>query len=264
VSFYGFVSLFPLLLLAAAIAGLALGSDGEEVVQELVDDNIPELKLDVSPFFASAGTLSVVGAGILISTGLSWVDATRAAVRSMWRLDDQPGNFAVRKAYDLVALLGLGLLLLASWGASVGLSQLADHLLGFAGIDGSWHSAALQVVSIVLAVAVSAVMFAYLLSGLPRVRIPTAQLVWVTLLGGAVFEVLRQVLVGFVVRSADREAYVTLGIALPLAILAWIYVVTRLLMFMAALSAESASGVDETDDVNADRSSSAHPAEDGA
>lgn len=260
VSFYGFVSLFPLLLLSAAITTIFLGDDGEEVVQEVVDDNIPGLNLDVTPFFESAGTLGIVGAAVLMFTGLSWVDATRAAVRSMWRLDDQPGNLVVRKAIDLLALIGLGALLILSWAASVVLSHLTEQLLDLLRLDGSWEKSFLQVVSLVLAVAVSALLFAYMLSGLPRIRIEPKHLLLVSLLGGVSFEVLRQVLVGFVVGSADRDAYATLGIGLPLAMLAWIYVVTRLLMFLAALSAESAERHEGDADVSGDEPSSGPPA----
>lgn len=239
-SFYGFISLFPLLLLGAAAASLLAPENGEQVAQDLIDDNIPGLEFSVAPFFDNAGTLSIIGAATLLYTGLGWVDCARAAVRSMWQLDDQPGNLVVRKAIDVVALAGLGILTLASFAVSVGLSELAEQVLDFVGISGSWGKALLFVVSAALGILVTSVLFAYMLSGLPRIRMPLTHLAWISLLGGVAFEVLRRFLVGFVTGAAARNAYA--AFAVPLALLAWIYVVTRLLMSLAAITAEANKG----------------------
>lgn len=245
VAFYGFVALFPLLLLLAAVASMLSREDGKEIVQDLVDDNLPGLKFDVSPFFAHANTLTLISAVALLWTGLAWVDAVRAAVRSMWELDDQPGNVVVRKALDLLTLVGLGVLVLLSFGASVALSYVSGQVLDFVGIEGGWGNAALQVVSVVLSVAVTAVLFAYLLSGMPRIVVEARHLWWVALSGAVAFELLRRLLVGFITGPASRDAYA--AFAVPLALLAWIYVISRLLMLLAAINAEVAS-TDQSDE----------------
>lgn len=238
VTFYGFISLFPLLVLAAAVASAIAGPDGIETVQDLVDENLPGVKVEVQTFFDNAGTIGVIGAATLLITGLGWVDATRAAVRSMWGIEDQPGNVVVRKAGDFAALAALGVLLAVSWGVSVVIGGLTEEVLEFVGIGGGFGRAVLWVVGAVVSVAVSAAMFAFLLAGLPRIPMGTGNLVIAAISGAAVFEVLKQFLVGFVVGTAAQSTYA--AFAAPLALLAWIYLVTRLLMFLAALTAETA------------------------
>lgn len=238
-SFYGFVSLFPLLVLGASIVSAIAGDSGVETMQDVVDENLPGLEIKVEEFHRNAGAIGVVGAVTLLFTGLGWVDGVRAAVRSMWRLDDEPGNMVVRKALDFVALVGLGLLIVISWGASVLLGHWAEELLDQLGLGGAGGTLALRAVTGALSVAVSALLFGYLLAGLPRIVVPPRVLAVAAVLGAVVFELLKQFLVQYVAGPAARGSYAAFGV--PLAMLAWIYLVTRLLMLLAALTAESAA-----------------------
>nr|WP_246400632.1 YihY/virulence factor BrkB family protein [Jiangella mangrovi] len=235
-SFYGFVSLFPLLVLSAAIVSAVAGPSGVERVQDIVNENLPGLNVNVSTFHENAGTVGVIGALVLLFTGLGWVDSVRAAVRSMWGLDDQPGNIVVRKAWDIAVLAGLGLLILVSSGASVVLISFAGDVLDWLGFgSGGWL---LRLISGLVSVGASTALFAYLLAGLPRIVVPWRNLAVVSLLSAVVFEALKQFLVQYVVGTATQNSYA--AFATPLAMLAWIYLVTRLLMVAAAITAESA------------------------
>lgn len=237
-SFYGFVSLFPLLVLSAAIASQVAGSSGLETVQNLVNDNFPDLGIDVRDFHRQAGALGLISAVLLLYSGLRWVDAVRAAVRSMWGMDDQPGNFFVRKLLDVAALAGLGLLIALSWGATVVVRRMARQMLDWVGVEGSGAEPVLETISWLLSLGVNTVLFAYLLAGLPRIRVPVKGQVLTALLGALLFELLKTFLVEYVIGPANDNRYATF--AAPLAVMAWIYIVTRLLMVLAALTAESA------------------------
>lgn len=237
-SFYGFVSLFPLLVLGAAVASWAAGDTGVETLQEIVDENLPDLGLSVETFHANAGRLGVIGAAALLYTGLGWVDSMRAAVRSMWQLDDRPGNLLSRKAIDVLVLIGLAVLIGVSWVLSTLLGELAGDVVALAGFDGTAATVALQVVAGILSIAVSSVLFGYLIAGLPRIPIPARVLLPAALFGGVVFEVLKQLLVVYISGPASRSIYA--AFAAPLLLIAWIYLLTRLLMFISALTAEAA------------------------
>lgn len=243
-SFYGFVSLFPLVLLAAAVASAVAGSSGIQTVQDLVDENLPGFGsgsgngIDVAGIYRNSGTLGVIGGVSLLYTGLRWVDSIRAAVRSMWRIEDKPGNIVTRKLFDLLALGGLGILLMLSWGTSVVLRRMARTLLDWMDVGGASGAGSLEVVSWVLSIGVNTLLFSYLLAGLPRIIVPARNLLLAALLGAGVFEVLKTFLVEYVVGPASNSAYA--AFATPLAMLAWIYLVTRLLMLLAALTVESA------------------------
>lgn len=247
VAFFGFVSLFPLLVIGAAIMSAVFGPAGVDTVQDLINEYLPGFgtgsgrdgaAIDVARFYENSATIGVVGAVTLLITGLGWVDATRAAVRWMWKLDDKPGNLVVRKLVDAAALVGLGVLIIVSSSASALVGQFTSTVLEWASIEGSVGRWTLRAVAFVVAIGMSTLLFAYLLSGLPRIRAPWRELVWVSVLGGVTFEVLRQFLLGFVAGPASRNAYA--AFAAPLALLAWIYVITRVLMLLAALMAQAA------------------------
>ncbi len=251
-SFYGFLSLFPLVLLSAVFASSIAGTSGIQTVQDLVDENLPGFGsrsgtgIDVASFYENSGTLGVIGGVTLVYTGLRWVDSIRAAVRSMWRMEDKPGNIITRKFFDLVALAGLGLLLAISWGTSVVLRHAARWLLDSMGFDGAAGAGAIEAISWVLSIGVNTMLFSYLLAGLPRIIVPPRNLLLTALFGAVVFEVLKTFLVSYVVGPASNSAYA--AFATPLAMMAWIYLVTRLLMVLAALTVESAIDQLEAED----------------
>ncbi|NED99575.1 YihY/virulence factor BrkB family protein [Phytoactinopolyspora halotolerans] len=236
-SFYGFSSLFPLLALSAAIASTVAGDSGVETVQNLVDDNFPEMGLDVSAFRRRAGAVGAVGALLLMYSGLRWVDAMRAAVRSMWGMDDQPGNVVVRKLLDAASLAGLGVLLAISWGASVVVRRFTRDLLDWLGVEGLGAQGTLEALSWVLSIAVNAMIFAYLLAGLPRILVPARLQAMTALVGAVIFEILKTFLVEYVAGPGSQSYG---AFATPLIVIGWIYIVTRLLMVLAAVTAESA------------------------
>jgi membrane protein len=239
VSFYGFISVFPLLALSGSVVLQVLGPDGVETLQEIVDESLPGLEINVSAIANNAGTIGLIGAVTLLWTGLAWVDATRASVRSMWRLDDAPGNFVTRKLIDLLALLGLGVVLLVSWGGTVVVTTATDEALGLIGADGEPGRWVSRLIGLALALASSAVLFGYLLAGLPRIGIPFRVLLPAAVLGGLVFELLKQLIAQFAVLAAPNSTYA--AFAVPLALIGWIYIVTRLLMLLAASTAEWAA-----------------------
>ncbi len=256
-TFYGFISLFPLLVLAAAVASGIAGQSGVDAVQDVVDENLPGFDLDVNQFYENAGTISVIGTAALLITGLGWVDAIRAAVRLMWNLDDRPGNLVTRKLADAAALVGLGLLMSLSWATSGLVTWFAEEVVAVTGIEGSAGRFLLAALGVVLSILANLLMFVYLLTGLPRLRIPREQLVLAASVGAVVVEALRQILVGYVGGPAARNTYA--AFATPLALVAWIYLVTRVLMFLAAMSAESVAGVVDAED-GARGASGCHPA----
>jgi len=222
VSFFGFVSLFPLLLIAVAIGLWVLGDEAIGNIQSLVDENLPSAGINIAGIRDSAGSLGIIGFVSLLFTGLGWVNATRAAVRLMWELPDKPGNPIVLKLIDLAALAGLGIILAVSVGVSSVAQTVVDQVL----------------IGYVVAGLTSAVLFGYLLSGFPRIAVPRDVLIKAAIAGGVIFELLKNFLIGLVADTDSGARAAFTAFAAPLALLAWIYLVTRLLMFLAAYTAE--------------------------
>lgn len=239
VTFYGFLSIFPILVLAFSVALRVVGADGVARLEEFIEGYVPGIadQLALQRVRSSASSLQVVGAVTLLVTGLGWVDATRASVRSMWGLPDKDGNLVVRKLVDLLALAGLGALVALSLAASTWVSGAGERLLERLGVADSQAGVVLTVVlAQALALLTASLLVAYILAGLPRIRVPVRVLLPAALVGGVALEVLKRLLIGYISGFASNNTYGAFGV--PVALLVWIYVVARLLMVAAAWTAE--------------------------
>ncbi|WP_329005937.1 YihY/virulence factor BrkB family protein [Kribbella sp. NBC_00709] len=240
-SFFGFLSLFPLIVLAAAIIGPLLGDKAIEALKDALQHNLPGIsdRIDIDALVSHAGTIGLISGISLLLTGLGWIDSLRASIRSMHELDDEPGNAIKLKVVDLGALLGLGLIGLIATGASSVLTGLSERIIGASDLDGTWLASwGINLISLVVGIAAGAVLFLYLQTALPRILLPRKVALIAALAGGIVFylaQKLGNVYVSHVIGA--NAAYGAL--ALPLALLVWIYLMTRAIMLVAAWTKEA-------------------------
>jgi membrane protein len=240
-SFFAFLSMFPLIVLTAALTGKFLNAAAVNQLKTGLQRNLPGIgdKIDIDSLISNAGTIGLVSAVTLLLTGLGWIDSLRASIRSMHELDDSPGNLAELKAIDLVALIGLGVIGLLATASSSILTGLSETVLDRLGLEDTWVAAwGLQGVSLVLGIVTGAMLFLYLQTGMPRIRLPRKVALIAALVGGVLFYLAQRVgerYVNGVVGS--NQAYGTL--ALPLALLVWIYLMTRVIMLIAAWTKEA-------------------------
>ncbi len=239
VTFYGFLSVFPLLILAFSVALRVVGSDGVAQLEDFVEQYVPGIadELRLQEVRSSAASLQVVGVATLLVTGLGWVDATRASIRAMWGLPDRDGNVVVRKLIDLLALVGLGALVALSLTASAWVSGEGERLLALTNQEGSTAGLiASNVLAQTLALLTASVLVGYILAGLPRILMQWRVLLPAALVGGLTLELLKRLLIGYISGFAGNSTYGAFGV--PVALLIWIYVIARLLMVVAAWTAE--------------------------
>ena len=239
VTFYGFLSVFPILVLAFSLTLRVVGADGVAQLEAFVEEYIPGIaeELALQQVRQSAASLQVAGAATLLITGLGWVDATRASVRAMWGLPDKDGSLVVRKLIDLLVLGGLGVLVAVSLVASTWVSGEGERLLEWLNQEGSTAGVvASNVLAQVLASLTATALVAYIIAGLPRIRIPWRVLLPAALVGGVGLEILKRALIGYISGFAGNNTYGAFGV--PIALLVWIYVIARLLMVIAAWTAE--------------------------
>ncbi|GAA2254806.1 MULTISPECIES: YihY/virulence factor BrkB family protein [Kitasatospora] len=239
VTFFGFLALFPLLTVAMAVA---VGTLSHARVQQLQGDIAKQLpgisnSLDLNEVAANAGTIGVVSAAVLLLSGLGWVNTMRGSIRDIWQLPEEGGNFILRKVWDCVVLVGLGLVCAVSMVASAVGSTLAQRLAGWLGLSQSGPGRyLLAVVGFLIAVAADLVLFAYLLSPFPRIGGQRRRAVLSGALIGAVgFEVLKVALASYLSKVAGRSVYG--AFAVPIALLLWINFVSRLLMYCVSWTA---------------------------
>src|SRR5690606_33560968 len=113
----------------------AVESSGEDYLA----GNLPRLDLDALREARSA--VGLAASVTLLVIGLLWVDALRSSIRAIWQIDEYPGRFLLRWTIDLLALLGLGLLLGLSLGLAIVTTALLNRLVAIAtstGIPAHW------------------------------------------------------------------------------------------------------------------------------
>jgi membrane protein len=240
-SFFGFLSMFPLIVLAAAVTGRLLNDGAVQDLKDALKTNLPGIgdQIDLDSLINHAGTIGLISGVSLLLTGLGWIDSMRASIRSMHELDDEPGNAIKLKVQDLGALIGLGLIGLIATCASSILTGLSKKIAGWTGLEGTWFANwGFDLVSLVVGIGAGAVLFLYLQTALPRIILPPKVALIAAPAGGIVFYLAQKLgnsYVKYVI--GNNAAYGAL--ALPLALLVWIYLMTRAIMLIAAWTKEA-------------------------
>ena len=237
VTFYWFLSLFPLLLVAIWLFSLVVGDRAVQEVQDALGGYLPKQLVDtignvVANSANKAGVIGIVG---LVLSGLGWIDALREAIRTVWHQNVKAGNIVTRKLHDVVALVGL----FATIAASVFVTGLAGSgpqwLLEQLGVDQTtaavWFTKALGLVLTGLA---DVALFTYLFVRLARVRTPVREVLKGAVFGAVGFGVLKLV-GGYYVQRTTTKGEATYGtFAVVVGLLLFLNLVSRLFLLSAA------------------------------
>jgi membrane protein len=239
VTYYAFFATFALALLGFAIFGFVLDRpDVLRSVERYLAANLPRFDIQaVRHARATVGVIAFVGLPV---TGWLWVDAVRSSIRALWRLPEYPGTFLVRLMVDMLVLVGLGLLALASLGVAITTNAVAGRLVDIAGTDALAARWLLATVGFLLGVFVNTLLSMAVLTGLPRLRMPLRRVLGPALLVAAGLEVLKTLGRLYVQRTEHNPAYQVVAGAVGL--LVFLNVVNQLILFAATLTATSTTG----------------------
>jgi YihY family inner membrane protein len=237
IAFFGFLSLFPLILLGISVLGFFLRGDAdfEARVVEAVSDAVPGLGSAlgddglagvVDDVKRNAGSLLSVGTAVLLFTGLKVIAGAQRALAVVFRMDLIKGVAA--RAQQLLALLVLGSLALvgSAIGGSVGL-DFGD------GLRGVLISVGLTLLTFLVDLALFLVAYRFLSPSPGRPA-------WRVLLPGAVLAA-----IAWVALKAGAAALLTGGgntdtygqqLAAAVSLLAVLYLAGRVFMYGAELS----------------------------
>jgi membrane protein len=243
VTYFGFLSLFPVLLLVASVVGLVLS--GNTLLQQQLYDAIREavpgstgdwLVRQVQDAISSAGVVGVIGLVGFLYAGLRTMDQLRIGMERIWkgRVDDP--EFLRDNLQDVVALVALLAAGLVSLGLTVGVSQATSHVLAFLGLDDARGYGVLTwVLGIAVALAGDTVVFLWLLRFVPSVNHPFRRLLPGALFGAVGFEALK--LIGGYYLSLIGNSVTASAFGGAVGILVWINVVARFSFYTAAWTA---------------------------
>jgi inner membrane protein YhjD len=239
-SFYGFLSFFPLVALGFAVMGyaVAISPDARLAVAKAIDQLVPELshRLPVDQIAAAKTGASVFALVGLVWSGLGWIGVWRESIRTIWQADTEDGNTVVNRLRDLGVLCLLGLALLASVILSSLASATTHAVLGWVGLaDVPGAGSLLRVVAVSVAVAADGLIFFVLFSMLSGTRASSRQLLRGCLFGAVGFEVLKLAGAFLVVHTMRNPVYASFAVIAGLVV--WINLSSRFILFAAAWTA---------------------------
>jgi membrane protein len=233
IAYYGFLSLFPLMLLALSVTGFVLAGrpDLQEDVAASISRAIPGLEGllgdDLDPFIAARAGAGLVGLVGLLWTGTGVAGAARNALRRIFR-QPLPEGIVEDKVWLVIKTIGLGSLALVATGVA--------GVIGAIDVEGlvGWI---LLVLVPVGTFALDALLFLAAYWTFMKGRPP-----WRSLLPGAVFAavgwaVLKLVGAWYASRTVQGSAGVYGAFATTVGVLVLLYLAGRLFVYGAELNA---------------------------
>jgi membrane protein len=235
ITYYGFLSLFPMILLALALIGFALaGSESAQVewgqrlsrslpgLEPLIGRN---LKVIVSGRAASG----IIGLAGLLWTGTGAIEATGHALRVIFRRPKGKTGIVRAKLWAVAATMGLGLLALIGTVLAAGAAGVRAG--GFAGY-------LLRIVAGLVGFAIDFTLFVVTYRVLTRGWGPRFAQLWKgALVGAAGWTLLKLFGAWYAVRSASNAGAVYGTFASVVGILLVLYLSSQLFLYGAELNA---------------------------
>ncbi len=184
----------------------------------------------------SAGFVGVVGVVGFLYAGLRAMDKLRIGMERIWKGQVDEPDVLRDNLQDLVALVALGVVGLASLGLTGGVSQATSWVLDLLGVaDEPGYGALTWVIGIALAMVADVVVFLWLLRVVPSVSHPLRLLLPGALFGATGFEALK--LIGGYYLSLISDSVTASAFGGAVGLLVWINLVARFAFFTAAWTA---------------------------
>ena len=240
VTYFGFLSFFPILALSFFVVGYVARVDraAQHDLHVAIDQLLPGLigpkegQIRLGDIQDAANAVGLLGLAGVLYSGLGWLSAMRDALVVVFELPARErAGFLLGKLRDLRTLVLIGVTLMVSVAVSGFVSGFAQTVLGWVGL-GKELAPLLQAITVLLGLAANALLFFSMFRLLAEPRTPTRSLWQGALLGAVGFELLKR-LSGLLLSSTkDQPAFQAFGIALIL--LVWINYFSRVVLYAAA------------------------------
>jgi membrane protein len=243
ITYFSFLALFPLLLLGVSIAGFFLNAH-PAALQTLFDkiaSNAPggfgsTLHDSIDAAIKARTSIGIIGLLGVLLTGLGWIGNLRAAIDAVWEKPPAKENPVKQRVVNLLILGGLGLGLLASLGLTALWAAFTHTVLASVGLDHvPGMGTLLGVIGVGVTLAGDAVIFFLVLTRLPRTHVHTRIAVRGAIMAAVGFELLK--IVGTYTIAATSGSATAGPFAAIVAVLIWIQLVTRWILFCTAWTA---------------------------
>jgi membrane protein len=240
VTYFAFLALFPVLLLAASVIGLVLA--GNELLQQelfaAIRDTFPgtigrTLVRQLRDAIDGARFIGLIALAGFLYAGLRTMDKLRIGMERIWKGHVDEPDVLRDNVQDLFALVVLGAVGLAGLGLTGGVTQATSWVLDLLGRSDEPASEVLTwVIGIALAMTADTVVFLWLLRVVPSVSHPLRLLLPGALFGATGLEVLK--LIGGYYLSLINDSVTASAFGGAVGLLVWINLVARFSFFTAA------------------------------
>ena len=243
VTYFGFLSVFPILALAFFVVGriARVYPDAQDSLEREIDNLLPGVvgegsgQIPLSTIEDYAATVGLVGLVVLLYAGLGWLSGMRQALEVMFVVPrrEHP-SFLLGKLRDLATLSILGLTLLVSVVISGAVNGFSGLILDVLGIDEDAlvPEVGLSLLGHALAILASTALLLAMFRLLVVSHAPRRALLEGALLGALGFELLKLAANLLLAQTKGSPAFQAFGVALIVVV--WINYFSRLVMFSAA------------------------------
>lgn len=246
ITYFTVFAMFPLIMVGFAVAGIVLSrspdllAEVESHIKAALSGDLGKQVIELmDKAIKSSTSVGLIGLATAAWAGLGWMSNLREALSAMWEQRREPANFVKAKISDLVALLSLFLAIALTVAlTALGSSSLMNKVLKWIGIpEFSLLSVILRVVSLVLSLLVSWLLFTWMIARLPRESVSFRSSVRAGLLAAVGFEIFKQVASIYLRSIVTGPVGATFGSVLGIMVFA--YITARLILFATAWAATS-------------------------
>ncbi|GAB3256607.1 YihY/virulence factor BrkB family protein [Nocardioides dilutus] len=240
VTYFGFLSVFPILALAFFVIGYVskVVPESRDTLVEAIDSMLPGIigtddnQLQLKDIEDAAGAVGLIGLVGVLYSGLGWLSALRDALITVFVLPDreQP-NFLMGKVRDLLTLTVIGVVLLVAVAVTGVVAGFSEDLLDFVGLSTElgWL---VKLLTIALGLPVNTLLFLVIFRLLAAPDLPFRAMLSGAVLGAVGFEILKQASTLLITTTEGQPAFQAFGIALILVV--WINYTSRVTLYAAS------------------------------
>lgn len=243
-TYFSVFALFPLLMVGFAAAGFVFATNAElldkakEKIADSVDGSMGQQLTDLmDQAIDSRATIGVIGLVVALYAGLGWMANLRMALTVQWGTEPESEGMVKTKLADLGAMIGLFLAMVVTFGLSaLSSSGLTGKILEWLQLgDLPGVSIAIRIISLVLSICASWLLFTWVIAKLPRVPLPLRNAAKAGLLTAVAFEIFKFVASFYLKSVVTGPAGATFGPILGIMVFA--FITTRIILFATAWAA---------------------------
>ncbi|MDH6279307.1 inner membrane protein YhjD [Prescottella agglutinans] len=244
ITYFSVLAIVPILMVAFAVAGFVLAGHPEWIteIQDQVSKNMPgglgeTINGLIDSAIASRAGVGALGLLVAAYAGLGWMANLRDALTAMWEHTHEADGFVATKLRDLVALLGLGLAMVVTFGLSaLSNGPIAQWVVGWLGLEGvTGIGVGLRIASLIISVLATWALLTWVIARLPREPVTVRSAVRAAFAAAIVFELFRQVGAIYLTAISQGPAGVAFGPIIGL--LVFSNLTARLILFATAWAA---------------------------